>query len=71
MAFCCSPRCFHFAIATKEIVEAALPGGTLNPPSKARLQYKRALEYLSRYGIHLCSGGYLVPARTLANPIAR
>ena len=26
---------FHFAIATKEIVEACLPGGSLNPPSKA------------------------------------
>ena len=35
------------------------------------LQYKRVLEYLSRYGIRSCLGGYLVPARTLANPIAR
>ena len=41
-------------------------------------QYKRVLEYLSRYGIRYCSGGYpntgrrfWVPARILANPIVR
>ena len=38
---------------------------------RAGTWYKRALEYLSRYGIRQCSGGYQVPARTLANPIAR
>jgi hypothetical protein len=27
--------CFHFALATKAITEALLPGGSLNPPSKA------------------------------------
>jgi NhaA family Na+:H+ antiporter len=27
--------CFHFALAMKEITEALLPGGSLNPPSKA------------------------------------
>ena len=31
-------------------------------------QHKRVLEHLSRDGIRSCSGGYLVPARTLANP---
>ena len=45
------------------------------PPS---WQYKRVPEYLSRFGIRECSGGYpitprrfWVPARTLENPIAR
>ena len=27
--------CFHFALATKALTEAVLPGGSLNPPSKA------------------------------------
>merc|ERR1719201_40243 len=27
--------CGHFALAIKEVTEAALPGGSLNPPSKA------------------------------------
>ena len=26
---------FHFALATKEVTEALLPGGSLNPPMKA------------------------------------
>jgi NhaA family Na+:H+ antiporter len=26
---------FHFALATKEVTEALLPGGSLNPPNKA------------------------------------
>ena len=27
--------CFHFALAMKEVTEACLPGGSLNPPQKA------------------------------------
>ena len=27
--------CFHFALAMKEVTESLLPGGSLNPPSKA------------------------------------
>ena len=27
--------CFHFALAMKEVTEALLPGGSVNPPSKA------------------------------------
>jgi len=27
--------CFHFALAMKEVTEALLPGGSLNPPTKA------------------------------------
>ena len=30
----------------------------------AALQYKRVLEYVSRYGIRSCSGGYLVQKGT-------
>ena len=35
----------------------------VRPPAEPT-QYKRVLEYLSRYGIRVCSGGYQVPART-------
>ena len=46
---------------------------TVIPPAQPRrdVDVQRVLEYLYRYGIRLCSGGYHVPVRTLANPIAR
>ena len=41
-------------------------------PVNARSEYKRVLEYASRYGMRECSARRVwVPARTLANPIAR
>ena len=56
---------FPVRYMTKPPIEWAIPQVHATP------QYKRVLEYLSRYGIRSCSGGYLVPARALANPIAR